>query len=86
MTPTDTILVSGSDHTAAPSPSVVSASASVGEVDVEVTELDLSGRPREKEVGVPRSVVLVDWDGEDDPENPLNWLVPVPPLWLLFPQ
>ena len=45
-------------------------------VDIEFTELDLSGRPREEVVGVPKEVVLIDWDGEDDPENPLNWCVP----------
>lgn len=38
-------------------------------------ELDISGRPRTDEVEVPKEVILVDWDGEDDPENPLNWCV-----------
>lgn len=37
------------------------------------TELDQSGRPREEEVRVPKEVILVTWEGEDDPENPLNW-------------
>lgn len=44
------------------------------ETEVEV-ELDLSGRPREEEVEVPKEVILVTWEGEDDPENPLNWYV-----------
>lgn len=38
-------------------------------------ELDLSGRPREEEIEVPKEVILVTWEGEDDPENPLNWYV-----------
>lgn len=65
VTPIDTIHNSSSDG--------IPSSERSGEVDIEFTELDLSGRPREKEVDVPKEVVLVDWDGEDDPENPLNW-------------
>lgn len=38
-------------------------------------ELDQSGRPREEDVQVPKDVILVTWEGDDDPENPLNWLV-----------
>jgi hypothetical protein len=38
-------------------------------------ELDQSGRPREEQVAVPKDIILVSWEGEDDPENPLNWLV-----------
>lgn len=70
MSPTDTIPIPISN-----SNPESSEPGREGEVDVEFTELDLSGRPREKEVGVPKEVVLVDWDGDDDPENPLNWYV-----------
>jgi DHA1 family multidrug resistance protein-like MFS transporter len=51
------------------------------DIEVTTTELDQSGRPREEEVKVPKDVVLVTWEGDDDPENPLNWLVT---LLLLF--
>lgn len=65
VSPTSTIPVQPSDSERGDAP----------ELDVRFTELelDLSGRPREMVVGVPKDVVLVDWDGEDDPENPLNW-------------
>lgn len=40
--------------------------------------LDLSGRPREEEIEVPKGVILVEWDGKDDPENPQNWCAELP--------
>ena len=45
------------------------------ETEIVTTESDQSGRPREEEVIIPKDVILVTWEGEDDPENPLNWLV-----------
>jgi DHA1 family multidrug resistance protein-like MFS transporter len=45
------------------------------EVIANEVELDQSGRPRNEEVAIPKDVILVTWDGDDDPENPLNWLV-----------
>jgi len=49
--------------------------SSGSEVIAHQLELDQSGRPREEEVAVPKDVILVTWEGDDDPENPLNWLV-----------
>jgi hypothetical protein len=34
-------------------------------------------RQSQHEFGSEQSVELVDWEGEDDPENPQNW----PTLW-----
>ena len=49
------------------------------DIEITTTELDQSGRPREEEMKVPKDVVLVTWEGDDDPENPLNWLVTLLP-------
>jgi len=51
------------------------------DTEITTTELDQSGRPRVEEVIVPKDVVLVTWEGQDDPENPLNWLVTLLPLF-----
>jgi len=51
------------------------------DTEITTTELDQSGRPREQEVKVPKDVVLVTWESEDDPENPLNWSVTHLPLF-----
>jgi hypothetical protein len=45
------------------------------EIITSAIELDESGRPREERVTLPKDIILVSWEGEDDPENPLNWLV-----------
>lgn len=45
------------------------------DTEVIATELDRSGRPRDEEVSVPKDVTLVTWEGEDDPENPMNWYI-----------
>jgi hypothetical protein len=38
--------------------------------DLEIGPVDLSDGGKEEKVKDPN---LVDWDGPDDPENPLNW-------------
>jgi DHA1 family multidrug resistance protein-like MFS transporter len=66
---------------ATPSLGVTHTDTLSSDIEITTTELDQSGRPREEEVKVPKDVVLVTWEGDDDPENPLNWLVTLLPLF-----
>lgn len=57
-----------------PSPSPVTSSDDEKEKDLESGRARFTGHQAKHEIPVdPNTSIIVDWDGPDDPANPVNW-------------